>query len=95
MCYSSTTSDEVSACMGCRSGERRLGKHFSVCLMFIFLLGWEYHVSDAISVEEGGCIPSEVSSAPSEVSCPYSEVFVFWFWIGAGMSPGVLDSVIH
>ena len=37
---SSTTVGEVSSCMGCRRGERRLGQRFSVCLIFIFLRGW-------------------------------------------------------
>ena len=38
---SSTTAGEVSACMGCRCGERLLGTSFSVCLIFLFFHGWE------------------------------------------------------
>ena len=45
---SSTTTGEVSVCMGCRCGERLLGYCFSVCLIFLFLHGWEYHVSAAV-----------------------------------------------
>ena len=44
---SSTATGEVSACMGCRCGERLLGHCFSVCIIFLFLHGWEYHVSAA------------------------------------------------
>ena len=39
MCYSSTTVGELSACMVCRRGGRRLEHRFSVCLIFIFLRG--------------------------------------------------------
>ena len=38
--YSSTTADEVFACMGFRCWERLLGHCFSVCLIFLFLHGW-------------------------------------------------------
>ena len=44
---SSTTAGEVSACIGCRCWERLLGHCFSVCLIFLFSYGWEYHVSAA------------------------------------------------
>ena len=44
---SSTTAGEVSACMGCRCWELLLGHCFSVCLIFLFLYVWEYHVSAA------------------------------------------------
>ena len=37
VCYSSTTSGEVSTGMGCNRGECRLGYRFSVCIIFIFL----------------------------------------------------------
>ena len=65
VCSSSTTSGEVSACMGFRRGERRLGHRFSVCIIFIFLRGWEYHVSADVYL--GGCTLSEVVWVPSEV----------------------------
>ena len=42
---SSTTAGEVSAYMWCRCGELLLGHCFYVCLIFLFLHGWEYHVS--------------------------------------------------
>ena len=45
---SSITAGDVSACMGCRCGERLLGHCISVCLIFLFLHGLEYHVSAAI-----------------------------------------------
>ena len=45
---SSTTAGEVSACMGCRFGERLLGHCFYGCLTFIFFHGGEYHVSAAV-----------------------------------------------
>ena len=77
--------------MGCRCGERRLGNCFYVCLIFIFLSGWEYHVSESVCL--GGCTPSEVSWALSEVSFSPLEVFVIGFWSGTGMSPGVFDRV--
>ena len=44
---SSTAAGEVSACMGCRCGESLLGHCFSVCIIFIFVHVWEYHVSTA------------------------------------------------
>ena len=37
---SSTNVGVLSACMGFRRGERRLGHRFSVCLIFLFLRGW-------------------------------------------------------
>ena len=39
VCSSSATVGEVSACMGCRRGECRLGNRIYVCLIFIFLSG--------------------------------------------------------
>ena len=78
--------------MGCRRGERLLGHIFSVCIIFIFLRGWEYHVSADVCL--GGCTPSEVGWVPSEVRCSPSEVFVICFWSRAGMIPGVLACVI-
>ena len=91
MCSSSTTSGEVFAFMGCRCGERRLGNRFSVCLIFIFLRGWKYHVSSA--VYWGGCTPSKVGWAPSEVRCSPLEVLIIWFWSDTSMSPGALAPV--
>ena len=77
--------------MGCRSGERHIGHRLSVCLIYIYLRGWEYHVSAYVCL--GGCTPSGVGWAPSEVICSTLEVFGIWFRSGAGMSPGVLDRV--
>ena len=77
--------------MGCRLGGRLLGYCFSVCLIFIFLRGWEYRVSASVCLV--GCTPSEVGFSPSEVSCSPSEVFVIWFLSGGGMSPEVLYRV--
>ena len=45
---SSTTAGELSACMGCRCGDRLLGNCFSVCLIFLFSHGWEYNVSTTV-----------------------------------------------
>ena len=80
VCSSSTTSGEVFTFMGCRCGERRLGHRFSVCPIFIFLRGWKYHVSAA--VYWGGCTPSKVGWAPSEVRCSPSVGVVYAIQIG-------------
>ena len=93
VCSSSTTAGKVSACVGFRRGERRLWHCFSVYLIFIFLHGWEYHVSAAVYL--GRCTPYGLGWAPSEVRCSPSEVFFIWFWSGAGMGTGVLYSVIR
>ena len=77
--------------MSCGRGERCIWHRFSVCLIFIFFRGWKYYVSDAVYL--GGCTPSEVGWSPLEVRFSPSEVFVIWFWNGAGMIPGVLDCV--
>ena len=45
---SSTTTGEVSACMGCRCGELLLGHCFYVFLKFLFFHAWEYHLSAAV-----------------------------------------------
>ena len=80
MCYYSTTAGEVSACMGCRRGERCLGHSFSVCIIFLFLRSREYHVSDAVCL--GGCTPSEVGLGHSEVRCSPLKVFLYGFGVG-------------
>ena len=82
---SSTTSGEVSAYMGCRRGEHHLGHPFSVCLIFCFFCGWEYHVSSSVYL--GGCTTYKVGWSLSQVRCSLLEVFVVWFWSGYGMSP--------
>ena len=87
----STWGGEVSACMGCMRWERFLGHSFYVCLIFIFLHIWSYHVSASEFL--GGFTPSVVGWEPSEVRCSLSEVFFVCYWSGAGMSPGVLYGV--
>ena len=53
--FSSTNVGDVSACMGRRRGECCLGHRFSIYIIFIFLCGWEYHVSTAVYL--GGVHP--------------------------------------
>ena len=89
--YSWATSGELSYCMGCRRGERRLGYHFSVLLLFLFSCGLANHVSAAVFL--GVRAPSEVGWGPSEVSCPHSEVFVVNFWSDDSIIIGLLDRV--
>ena len=91
VCSFTSTSGELSDCMGWRRGESCLGHLFFVVLLFLLSRVWEYHSSDGVSL--GGLPPSEVGWAPSEVICPPSEVFVVRFWTGAYIIPGVLDSV--
>ena len=79
--------------MGCRHGELCLGHCFYVCLIFLFLRGWSYHVSSVVYL--GGCTPSEVGWETSEGSCSPLEVFVISFWSGVVMIPGVLDHVFR
>ena len=67
MCSDYNATGEVSTCMECRHGERRLGHRFSVCLIFRFLRVWEYHLSAAVCLR--GCTPSELGWEPYEMCC--------------------------
>ena len=80
VCFSSTTVDEVYACMGCRCGQRCLGNRFSVCIIFIFLHGWEYHVSAAVCL--GGVHPLERVGHPLKCAVHPRKYFSSDFLVG-------------
>ena len=76
--YSSTNAGEVSACIGCRWGERLLGHCFSVCLIFLFLHGWEYHVSAAKPPIISAWFCSFTSLSTTAYHIPVHQILYLW-----------------
>ena len=80
VCSYSSASGEVSACMGCRRGEHRIGHRFSAYLIFIFLHGREYHVSDAVCW--GGVHPLKWNGNPLKCAVHPHKYFLSGFGVG-------------
>ena len=64
--------------MGCRCGERLLGHCFYVCLIFLFLHGWEYHVSAAKPPIISAWFCSFTSLSTTADHIPVHQIIYLW-----------------